>query len=57
MGYLLITALLIKNSFNYETAMKRTQIGYSLPISTVGEQCHAFVPHPLPPQQPLQIIN
>jgi Fic family protein len=35
--------------------MKRTPIGYTLPISTVGERCHAFVPHPLPPQPPLQI--
>lgn len=35
--------------------MKRTPIGYTLPISTVGERCHAFVPHALPPQPPLQI--
>jgi len=35
--------------------MKRTSIGHIQKISTVGEQCHAFVPHPLPPQPPLQI--
>ncbi len=35
--------------------MKQTAIGYTLPISTVGERCHAFVPHLLPPQPPLQI--
>ncbi|MCK5717606.1 MAG: Fic family protein [Thiomargarita sp.] len=32
--------------------MKRTKTGFSLPISTVGERCHAFIPHPLPPTKP-----
>ncbi|EDN68207.1 Filamentation induced by cAMP protein Fic [Beggiatoa sp. PS] len=35
--------------------MKRNKTGDFLPISTVEEPYHAFVPHPLPPQPPLQI--
>jgi Fic family protein len=35
--------------------MKRTRTGDTLTISTVGERCDAFIPHPLPPQPPLQI--
>jgi Fic family protein len=29
--------------------MERGLTGYKLPVSTVGEPCHAFVPAPLPP--------
>lgn len=35
--------------------MKRGLTGYHLPISTLGETCRAFVPHPLPPEPPLQL--
>ena len=34
--------------------MQRGPTGYKLPISLVGEPCYAFVPHPLPPQPPVQ---
>ncbi len=33
--------------------MNRGPTGYRLPISMVGEPCHAFVPHPLPPEPPV----
>jgi Fic family protein len=33
--------------------MNRGSTGYKLPISTVGEPCFAFVPHPLPPTPPV----
>lgn len=35
--------------------MKRNQTGYYVTISTLGEPCQAFVPHPLPPDPPLQL--
>lgn len=35
--------------------MRRGLTGYHLPISTLGESCRAFVPHPLPPEPPLQL--
>jgi Fic family protein len=35
--------------------MKRNKTGDFLPISAVEKPYHAFVPHPLPPQPPLQI--
>ena len=34
--------------------MERGPSGIQLPISFVGEKCSAFVPHPLPPQPPVQ---
>ncbi len=34
--------------------MERGPSGIRLPISFVGEKCSAFVPHPLPPQPPVQ---
>lgn len=33
--------------------MQRGPTGYYAPISSVGEKCQAFVPHPLPPEPPL----
>ncbi len=33
--------------------MNRGITGYKLPISLVGEPCHAFVPNPLPPAPPV----
>ncbi|MBI3951193.1 MAG: Fic family protein [Acidobacteria bacterium] len=35
--------------------MKREQTGYYVSISTLGERYEAFVPHPLPPDPPLQL--
>ncbi len=35
--------------------MKRGLTGHFVPISTLGETCQAFVPHPLPPAPPLQL--
>jgi len=35
--------------------MKRGLTGHTLPISTLGETCRAFVPHPLPPEPPLHL--
>lgn len=35
--------------------MKRGLTGIYLPISTVGEKATAFVPHPLPPNPPVEI--
>ena len=35
--------------------MQRGLTGHYLPISTLGETCRAFVPHPLPPEPPLQL--
>jgi Fic family protein len=40
----------------YEIAlstMKRGPSGYHIPISSLGESCRAFVPHPLPPDPAL----
>lgn len=33
--------------------MQRGLTGYYLPIASPGEECRAFVPHPLPPDPPL----
>lgn len=33
--------------------MNRGTTSYKWPISSVGEPCHAFVPHPLPPEPPV----
>ncbi len=35
--------------------MKRDMTGRLVTISTIGEICQAFVPHPLPPDPPLAI--
>lgn len=35
--------------------MKRGHTGYFVPISNAGEKCRAFVPHPLPPEPPLEL--
>ncbi len=35
--------------------MKRGLTGHHVPISTVGERAQAFVPHPLPPQPPVDV--
>ncbi len=35
--------------------MIRRQTGYHVPISTTGELARAFIPHPLPPEPPLEI--
>ena len=35
--------------------MQRGLTGHYLPISILGETCRAFVPHPLPPEPPLQL--
>lgn len=35
--------------------MNRGLTGYYLPISSFGESCKAFVPHPLPPSPPLEM--
>lgn len=35
--------------------MKRGPTGYYFPVSTLGETCRAFVPHPLPPNPPLDL--
>jgi Fic family protein len=37
--------------------MNRTDTGYYVTISTVGEKCKAFIPHPLPPKPPLEISD
>ena len=35
--------------------MQRGPTGYFSPISTVGEPARAFIPHPLPPEPPLEL--
>ncbi len=35
--------------------MQRGLTGYFAPISSVGEKCQAFVPHPLPPDPPIAL--
>lgn len=35
--------------------MKRRLTGYFVPVPSAGEKCQAFVPHPLPPDPPLQL--
>jgi len=35
--------------------MERGLTGYYLPITTTGERVQAFVPHPLPPDPPVQV--
>ena len=35
--------------------MERGPTGYKIPISSVGEPCFAFIPHPLPPAPPVLV--
>lgn len=37
--------------------MKRGPTGYFTPITTIGETARAFVPHPLPPEPPLELAG